>query len=689
MKGPAWSKQRAGRPSGPGTLRRAVPDADPVAPAGAEAIPGLVSGPGRVPGRSDRAGEEPATARRPDHPWGLPPALRRGIESLSGLAMDDVRVHRNSNRPAALSALAFAEGSDIYLGPGQDVHLPHEAWHVVQQKQGRAQTGVQATGTHLIDENPALEREADVMGDRARSHGADSEASAGLVDAAPSTAIQLMKVGVEITFSNPYLARMALTEKAYKQACAQQGLDPVEDFADYTDAIRKKYVRPWVAHAKEAAGKAPKPVSVKDGESPKGARHDLNKVLNYAFEPGPDRPTPVDESKAHTVEPGPAIAPTVGSGPLVSVVATTDQPSDVPVNPMKQESGDVVVPAPTIPPAPAPELPGRWWWDIDIDPACLEIRAEPIDHTLYSHPVIRSIIDEHIYGGAKKLGLKTGYAGLGGGHLSVDLATGFDGDPLNVIKTMAWIELNKNIIDENVALIDVIDNKNAPYLFHTGRGKTGLDVLRQWLLASLTEPARRSAVRAPAPAPAPEQPAPAQGGKKREKAPKKLSVRERAEQAELARQNDLRGVPWNDHLAALGRLLAKYLAVTTAKNDDGQNPGMFAELDDFEKLHYLAVNLQHTRTADRTPDPDNDKTLKESARRVEFRRLVSQRNVDELTTMIKAVVGWVEQAKAVLPEVLAKELGACQMELLAQSAEFIAESKKKARKVENRDHEEQ
>ena len=64
---------------------------------------------------------------------GLPDGLRTGIESLSGIAMDHVQVHFNSSQPAQLSALAFAKGSDIHVAPGQEQHLPHEAWHVVQR----------------------------------------------------------------------------------------------------------------------------------------------------------------------------------------------------------------------------------------------------------------------------------------------------------------------------------------------------------------------------------------------------------------------------------------------------------------------------------------------------------------------------------------------------------------------------
>lgn len=47
--------------------------------------------------------------------------------------MEGVRVHRDSPLPAEIGALAFAEGSTIQLGPGQEAHLAHEAWHVAQQ----------------------------------------------------------------------------------------------------------------------------------------------------------------------------------------------------------------------------------------------------------------------------------------------------------------------------------------------------------------------------------------------------------------------------------------------------------------------------------------------------------------------------------------------------------------------------
>ncbi|MEL6133873.1 MAG: DUF4157 domain-containing protein, partial [Bacteroidota bacterium] len=98
---------------------------------------------------------------------GLPDDLKAGIENLSGYAMDDVKVHYNSSQPAQLQAHAYAQGTDIHLGPGQEKHLPHEAWHVVQQKQGRVQPTRQMKGKVQVNDEQGLEREADVMGNKA------------------------------------------------------------------------------------------------------------------------------------------------------------------------------------------------------------------------------------------------------------------------------------------------------------------------------------------------------------------------------------------------------------------------------------------------------------------------------------------------------------------------------------------
>ncbi|WP_158628766.1 eCIS core domain-containing protein [Dyella choica] len=107
------------------------------------------------------------SAKKTGGTGGLPDRLRMNMEAMSGIALDDVRVHRNSGQPAQLNALAYAQGNDIHLGPGQEQHLPHEAWHVVQQRQGRVAATAQLAG-YAINDNVGLEREADAMGAHAQ-----------------------------------------------------------------------------------------------------------------------------------------------------------------------------------------------------------------------------------------------------------------------------------------------------------------------------------------------------------------------------------------------------------------------------------------------------------------------------------------------------------------------------------------
>ncbi|HTZ43890.1 MAG TPA: DUF4157 domain-containing protein [Jatrophihabitans sp.] len=149
-------------------------------------VPGLVrrtgsaarSGPPAAAGEPPPAGTLPALRRQAAHRSDrLPDALVQGIAELSGVGLDDVRVHRDSAAPGRLGAAAFTWDDDIHLGAGAERELAHEAWHVVQQRQGRvSQTG--GVGGAAVNDDPRLEREADEMGARAARR-------AGLPELAP------------------------------------------------------------------------------------------------------------------------------------------------------------------------------------------------------------------------------------------------------------------------------------------------------------------------------------------------------------------------------------------------------------------------------------------------------------------------------------------------------------------------
>ncbi len=113
--------------------------------------------------------EEPVQKR---NETGLPDHLKTGIEALSGYSLDDVRVHYDSDKPATVQALAYTQGTEIHIAPGQERHLPHEAWHVAQQMAGRVQPTTEIDGVPVND-SVELEREADAMGAKANDYQQD------------------------------------------------------------------------------------------------------------------------------------------------------------------------------------------------------------------------------------------------------------------------------------------------------------------------------------------------------------------------------------------------------------------------------------------------------------------------------------------------------------------------------------
>lgn len=108
---------------------------------------------------------EPTVPQRPNE-TGLPDALKGGLEQLSGLDLSAVRVHYDSPEPAQVEAHAYTQGADIHVGPGQEQHLAHEGWHVVQQMRGQVRPTLQAKAW-AVNVDDALEDEADIMGTQA------------------------------------------------------------------------------------------------------------------------------------------------------------------------------------------------------------------------------------------------------------------------------------------------------------------------------------------------------------------------------------------------------------------------------------------------------------------------------------------------------------------------------------------
>lgn len=258
-----------------------------------------------------------AVAAAPVGETGMSNQLKAGIEALSGLDMSGVRVHRNSDKPAQLNALAYAQGNDIHLGPGQEQHLPHEAWHVVQQAQGRVKETVQMAGVGVNDQ-VGLETEADLMGGLALAWATQrtsaverqdlppgAKASAGYSGAAAPQVIQrfMMVEGVryelddadavparsnvrdlltavQTAFSRRGLALSVGGMRVLREWCASKGLAPYA--FDSPDQVAAALVEAGYFFSKGRSGETTGPSTL--GKRP-GFSGDANR-LEYGAEHG-------------------------------------------------------------------------------------------------------------------------------------------------------------------------------------------------------------------------------------------------------------------------------------------------------------------------------------------------------------------------------------------------------------------
>lgn len=105
---------------------------------------------------------------------GMPDKLQAKMESAFSTGFSDVKVHKNSGKATEVGAVAYTQGTDVHFAPGQydpgtsagQKLLGHELAHVVQQREGLVQPTGSVGGLPLND-SPALEKEADVKGEKA------------------------------------------------------------------------------------------------------------------------------------------------------------------------------------------------------------------------------------------------------------------------------------------------------------------------------------------------------------------------------------------------------------------------------------------------------------------------------------------------------------------------------------------
>lgn len=177
--------------------------------------------------------------QRAENNTGLPDSLKTGVESLSGYSLNDVSVHYNSQKPAQLNAHAYAQGTDIHVAPGQEKHLPHEAWHVVQQKQGRVKPTMQMKGEINVNDDAGLEKEADMMGDKALTM--NQQQNTQLKKSSPDNGLVIQRVTLAVgelqEFSHK---KISLSEEEHAHA---KIITDAEE--NYRNSSKEGQVHPW------------------------------------------------------------------------------------------------------------------------------------------------------------------------------------------------------------------------------------------------------------------------------------------------------------------------------------------------------------------------------------------------------------------------------------------------------------
>jgi len=127
-----------------------------------------------------------------------------------------VRVHYSAEKTAQRKEHAYAQGTDIHVATGQEKHHPHEAWQVVQQKQGRVQPTMQLKGGIPVNDHAGLEHEATVMGERAHALGQTSSQSGTAQRCAPCVSIPLAQRVVQrstlLTYENEPVGKRGSTQ---------------------------------------------------------------------------------------------------------------------------------------------------------------------------------------------------------------------------------------------------------------------------------------------------------------------------------------------------------------------------------------------------------------------------------------------------------------------------------------------
>ena len=430
------------------------------------------------PSTNNNSTQQDSALQQRENNTGLPNHLKTGIENLSGYSMDDVKVHYNSDKPKQLQALAYAQGTNIHLAPGQEQHLPHEAWHVVQQKQGRVQPTIQMKSGVRINDDIGLEKEADEMGKIAFKITSNKYDTSTLntLNSSNNNSINAAVQGVFMYGSkkDPGPRMSETTYREIVKAWPEGGASDLQKFEEayFTEGV--SYFDDYFNGSKKFSEqiKSDQYTKLEDVEASVGLELTFeNKFTQKNLKEGKNiSPEAVKvferflsalksgclgASKSHYDE----YELKVKSKPQVKDIFKNTSPNNLTFtfkfNSEYPDYGDLE----------------SWWFNISFDPGVIEVQTAPVPAKQFDEgTLVSNIIDEYIFGVLLNIDLndeKLKHAAeTGGGHINIDLnESGIKTSPELVELLIIWSQVSKKLQSE----LDLLEKTHTAALLGDDR----------------------------------------------------------------------------------------------------------------------------------------------------------------------------------------------------------------------------
>lgn len=135
--------------------------------------------------------------------------MKANVSSITNTNVMDAQVNYNSPKPSQVGAVATAQGNEVNIATSKQNTPPellgHELAHVAQQQNGEVKPTIQAKNGTQINNDPILEKKADIIGAQAKAMGNANHwgTMASLPKTFPDTSIVQNKVLQRYTVYSP------------------------------------------------------------------------------------------------------------------------------------------------------------------------------------------------------------------------------------------------------------------------------------------------------------------------------------------------------------------------------------------------------------------------------------------------------------------------------------------------------